>query len=146
MVPAPKWLAKSSLLLPRLPIWELVVLFYLFIYASSAILTQRGSPTIESLIGTSIGYTIWYGGILVVCIIWIVSLLLPPQHGINLNLAAMILLFLLAFSVAIGLAIDRETVFFSGNSGLWIFAAASFTQIIYLLWVLRKARQDICRG
>lgn len=138
-------LSKSSGAIPRLPVWEFVILFYLLIYTTTSLITGVNVTRITELLGETWGPLIWYGGLTVATLLYLIGMALPAPNGLVITLAGTMIIFLLAFSVAVGLTIISGTFFFMGNGGLWIFSMGGLLRSIQTFNMLTRLERSLAK-
>lgn len=130
---------------PLFPVWEFVAVAYICFYSTMGLILGQIRPVITELLGTSWGLILWLIGLFFGSAACLISMFLKPPNGLVVNLAGSMTIFLLSFSVAVGLALSEGTFFFRGNAGLWVFALGGLLKSLQLFNTLSRLEKTIKR-
>ena len=120
--------AKSSINIPSFPIWEFVILAFVFLAG------------VRGLVGTSMAYIAlgtvgafaWHITLVLMPIVSIIGLFMWPPNGIIVTMVSKMILCVGCLAVYAGLAVAAGMLFYPGATALLIFGIGAGCRVVQL--------------
>lgn len=127
-------------LIPRFPIWEVVILFFLMFAGVMGLFVPDSVPTTVVLGNWTILWNILFIGS---GLVGMVGLAMPAPNGLVVTLVSKSFLVTSAGGVLTGLIAYHGSLYFAGSVSLYVFTFGALFRIIQVLRQLRELRWEV---
>jgi hypothetical protein len=127
-------------IIPRFPIWEVVILFFLIFAGVQGIITPDSQAVLVVLGSWSNLWNILFIG---TGLIGMVGLTMPAPNGLVVTLVSKAFLVTSAGGALVGLIAYHKSLFFIGSVSLYVFTFGALFRIGQVLRQLRELREEV---
>jgi hypothetical protein len=124
-------------IIPRFPIWEVVILFFLIFAGVQGLVTPDSQAVLVVLGGWS---TLWNILFIGTGLVGMVGLAMPGPNGLVVTIISKAFLVTSAGGALIGLIAYHQSLFFLGSVSLYVFTFGALFRIFQVLKQLRELR------